>query len=146
MYYQKGLRASPCDKPKEIKQAYSLYSFQNGRSFPLEGNTSLRGLYIQDRPKRYIYFVPLNPLSKRFLSFKWKDLIYQFLCLCFDLRSASRIFTNLLKILTSLMGKLNVRLIIFLDNILLMAALAEGLTLAQDSLIYLFQNLGFSDQ
>ena len=41
------------------------------------------------------------------------------------------------------MGKLNVWLIIFLDNILLMAVLAEDLTLAQDSLIYLFQNLGF---
>ena len=41
------------------------------------------------------------------------------------------------------MGKLNVRLIIFLDNILLMVVLAEDLTLAQDSLIYLFQNLGF---
>ena len=41
------------------------------------------------------------------------------------------------------MRKLNVRLIIFLDDILLMAASVRGLTLARDTLIYLLQNLGF---
>ena len=53
---KKGLRAPPCDKPKEIEQAYSLYPFQNGGSFSLEGNASQRGLYVQDRPKRCILF------------------------------------------------------------------------------------------
>ena len=53
---KKGLRAPPCDKPKEIEQAYSLYPFQNGGSFSLEGNTSQRGLHVQDRPKRCILF------------------------------------------------------------------------------------------
>ena len=43
---KKGLRAPPCDKPKEIEQAYSLYPFQNGGSFSLEGNTSQRGLHV----------------------------------------------------------------------------------------------------
>ena len=41
------------------------------------------------------------------------------------------------------MRKLNVRLIIFLDYILLMAASVEELTLARDTIIYLLQNLGF---
>ena len=41
------------------------------------------------------------------------------------------------------MRKLNVRLIIFLDDILLMAASVRELTLARDTLIYLLQNLGF---
>ena len=53
---KKGLRAPPCDKPKEIEQAYSLYPFQNGGSFSLEGNASQRGLHVQDRPKRCILF------------------------------------------------------------------------------------------
>ena len=41
------------------------------------------------------------------------------------------------------MRKLNVRLTIFLDDILLMAASVEELTLARDTLIYLLHNLGF---
>ena len=53
---KKGLRASLCDKPKEIEQAHSLYPFQNGGSFSLDGNTSQRGLHVQDRPKRCIFF------------------------------------------------------------------------------------------
>ena len=53
---KKGLRVSPCDKPKEIKQGRSLYPFQNGGSFSLEGNTSQRGLHVQDRHKRCIFF------------------------------------------------------------------------------------------
>ena len=87
--------------------------------------------------------VPINPKSQIFVSFKWKDLIYQFLCLCFGLGAASRIYKKLLNIPISLMRKMNVRLIIFLNNILLIAALVEELTLARDCVIYLFQNLGF---
>ena len=37
------------------------------------------------------YFsVPLNPKSPKFVSFKWKDLMHQFLCLCFDLGPATQ--------------------------------------------------------
>ena len=52
--------------------------------------------------------VPLNLKSQTFVSFRWKDLIYQFLCLCFGLGLAPRMFTKLLKILISLMRNLNV--------------------------------------
>ena len=45
----------PCDKPKEIEQAHSLYPFPR-RSFSLEGNTSQRRLHVQDRPKRCTFF------------------------------------------------------------------------------------------
>ena len=41
------------------------------------------------------------------------------------------------------MRKLNVRLTIFLDDILLMAASVEELTLTRGTLIYLLHNLGF---
>ena len=90
------------------------------------------------------YFsVPINPKSQKCVGFKWKDLIYQFLCLCFDLGPAPRIFIKLLKVPISLMRKLNVQLKIFQDDILLMAAFVEQLTLAQDILVYLLHNLGF---
>ena len=48
-----------------------------------------------------------------------------------------------MKISIYLLRKLYVRLIIFLADILLMALSKEGLTLERDTLINLFQNLGF---
>ena len=36
---KKGLSALPLDKSKEIEQSHSLNSIQNGRTFPLEGNS-----------------------------------------------------------------------------------------------------------
>ena len=90
------------------------------------------------------YFsVPLNQKSQKFVSFKWKDLFYQFLGLCFGLGLDPRKFTKLMGIPISLLRKLYVRLFIFLDNILLMLFSKEELTLARDTLIYLLQNLGF---
>ena len=53
------------------------------------------------------------------------------------------LFTKLMRISISLLRKLYVRLIIFPEDILLMASLKEELTLARDTLIYLLQNLGF---
>ena len=89
------------------------------------------------------YFsVPLNQKSQKFVSFKWKNLFYQFLCLCFGLGPAPRIFTKSMRIPISLLRKLYVLLIIFLDDILIMASSKEELTFAWGTLIYL-QNLGF---
>ena len=42
--------------------------------------------------------VPLNPASRKFVRFLWSGNRYEFLCLCFGLSPASRIFTKLLKI------------------------------------------------
>ena len=90
------------------------------------------------------YFsVPVNFKSQKFLSLKWKNLFYQFLCLCFGLGPAPSIFMKLMRISISLLRKLYVQLIIFLDDILLMASSKEELTLVRDTLIYCFQNLGF---
>lgn len=44
------------------------------------------------------YFnVPLNPQSRHLIRFLWKGNLYKFLCLCFGLGPAPRIFTKLLK-------------------------------------------------
>ena len=90
------------------------------------------------------YFsVPLHPKSQKFVRVQWKGQLFQFLCLCFGLGPAPKLFTKLLKTPVALLRKLMVRLIKFPNNILIMAASIEELTLARDSLIYLLQGLGF---
>ena len=48
-----------------------------------------------------------------------------------------------MKIPIAIVQKLNVRLIVYLDDILLMASTVEEILMARDTLIFLFQNLGF---
>ena len=66
------------------------------------------------------FVFPLHSSSQKYIRFKWKGNLYQFLCLCFGLSSAPRILTKLMIIPILLKRKLNVRLMIFLNDILIM--------------------------
>ena len=60
------------------------------------------------------YFgIPLDKSSR-----KWEGNLYEFLCLCFGRGSASLIFTKLLKIPIAFLRRINVRIIVFLDDML----------------------------
>ena len=90
------------------------------------------------------YFaVPLHSSSQKYIKFKWKGNLHQFLCLYFGLSSGPTVFTKFMKIRISVMRELNVRLIIFLDDILLMTSTKKELIQARNTLIFLLQTLGF---
>ena len=66
------------------------------------------------------YFsVPLNPASRKFMRLISSATLYEFLCLCFRLGPAPRIFAKLLKIPVSVLRRLNIRTIIYLDDMLM---------------------------
>ena len=67
----------------------------------------------------------LEKTSKIYLRFLWKGRLYQFTCIPFGLRSSPRIFTKVLKPLLVYLKALGVRLLVYLDNILIMAATPE---------------------
>uniref|UniRef100_A0A7M6DR42 Reverse transcriptase domain-containing protein n=1 Tax=Clytia hemisphaerica TaxID=252671 RepID=A0A7M6DR42_9CNID len=105
----------------------------------------VKGDFMVKLDLRDAYFsVPLHNLSRKYVSFRWKGKIYEFLCLCFGLGPAPRIFTKLMKIPIALLRRLNVRLIIYLDDCLLMASSIEELLMARDTLVFVLQHLGFS--
>ena len=90
------------------------------------------------------YFaVPLHQNSRKFVIFQWREKMYQFLVLCFGLSPAPRIFSKL-KIPVALLRRLNVRLIIYLDDCLLLGATVQETLMARDNLIYVLQHLGFT--
>ena len=124
---------------------YIPYShFKNERVIPVETKHYRKGTTCAKINIKDVYFSgPLNQKTQKFVSFKLSDPFYQFLCLYFGLRPAPKTFIKLMRIPISLLRKLYVQLIIFLDDILLMASSKEELTLARDTLIYLLQNLGF---
>ena len=89
------------------------------------------------------YFsVPLCMSSRKFVRLTWSGNLYEFLCLYFGLGAAPRIFSKLLKVPIALLRRLNIRLVIYLDDIFLMGR-TEEILMSRDTLIFLLQHLGF---
>ena len=105
----------------------------------LEENDFLCKIDLKD-----VYFSGQLCLSSRkFGRFAWSGHLYEFLCLCFGLGLAPRIFSKLLKVPIALLRRLNIRLMIYLDGILLMGRTLEEILMSRDTLTFLFQHLGF---
>ena len=87
--------------------------------------------------------VPVAPKSRCLLVFIFNGKIYCFKVMPFGLNSAPRIFTKLFKPILRLLRSQGMLLIIYLDDILLIAPTAD-LCLAQGKfLMKLLQDLGF---
>ena len=91
------------------------------------------------------YFcVPLHRKHRKYILFCWEGQLYELLCLeLLGLGPAPRIFTKLLKIPIAILRRINIRIIVYLDDMFLMSQTIEGLNMARDTLIFLFQQLGF---
>ena len=90
------------------------------------------------------FSVPLNKNSQKFIRFQSSGNLYQFFCVCFGLGPAPRIFTKLLKVPIALLRRVNIRIIIYLDDMLLMGRTLPEILMARDTLIFLLQHLGFA--
>ena len=90
------------------------------------------------------YFcVPLKKERRKYVRFQWEGILYEFLCPCFGLGPAPLIFTKILKIPISLLRRLQIRVIIYLDDMLLMSQTIEELLISRDTVIFLLTHLGF---
>ena len=90
------------------------------------------------------YFaVPIDKKDRQYLRFRWRNKMFQFNCLPFGLSCAPWVFTKTMKAVVTILREKGVRLIIYIDDILVMA---ESETLLKDhtaGIIYLLENLGF---
>ena len=90
------------------------------------------------------YFsVPLLRDSRKLVRFFWAENLYEFLCLCFGLGPAPRIFTKILKVPILVLRRLMIRVIIYLDDLLILGNNMSEIFMAMDSVIFLLQRLGF---
>ena len=69
--------------------------------------------------------VPMHRDHWKFLRFRWKGRLWQFKVLPFGLSSAPYTFTKLMKPVISLLRKLGIRVILYLDDMLIMAESQE---------------------
>ena len=128
-------------KLKSSQQVYSIQAFQNGRFTLLEIPSRGKRFYLQDRSERCLFLsATVHELKKVCeICLVGKSS----LCLCFGLGPVPRIFSKLLQVPIALSRRLNIRLVIYLDNILLMGRTLEEILMSRDTLIFLLQHLGF---
>ena len=69
--------------------------------------------------------VPIHQESQKLLRFIWQNKSYQFKAMPFGLNVAPRVFTKLLKPVVAWLRGQGIRLIIYLDDILIMASSVE---------------------
>jgi hypothetical protein len=64
---------------------------------------------------------PIWKDHQKFLPFVWKNSVMEFCCLAFGLSTAPGVFTKLMKPVVGAVRPRGIRLIIYLDDILIMA-------------------------
>ena len=86
------------------------------------------------------FMVPIHQEDRAFLKFIFQEKTYQFRCLPFSLACAPWVFTKVLKSIAAQLRQLGMRLIVYIDNILILAGSSER---AWEHVIGLMENLGF---
>ena len=87
--------------------------------------------------------VPIWINPQKYLRFLWKDNMLEFACLPFGLASAPRVFTKLMKPAVALLRQQGIRLIIYLDDILIMAESSDLVLHQAASALNVLESLGF---
>ena len=89
------------------------------------------------------FTVPLHESIRKLIRFQWQGTIFEFVCLCFGLGPGPRTFTKLMKVPITILCRLNMRLIIYLDDMLILAKTLEEAESHLNTIIYLLEHLGF---
>ena len=94
--------------------------------------------------KNAYWHVPVAEADQVFLRFYWGEILYQMTVLAFGLGPAPRAFTKLMKAPIGFLRRLGFQLLIYLDDLLLMADSLEEAIRKRDSILYLLAQLGLT--
>ena len=90
------------------------------------------------------YHVPIDPEHRKYLCFVWKGKIYQFRVLCFGLKNAPFTFDRLGKAMRCFFNQRGIRIIIYLDDILILASTFEKCLKDAQFVVNTLVRLGFT--
>ena len=86
----------------------------------------LKGDFMIKLDLKDAYFtVPVWIGYQKYIRFLWKETLWEFACLPFGLASAPRTFTKIMKPVVATLRNLRMRLIIYLDDLLILADLKQ---------------------
>lgn len=142
-------KAQSAGEYRPIINLKPLNRFVEEWSFKMEGLPVVRSLI---QPNDYMmkldlkdayYSVPIHPDRRRFLRFVFNGKTFEFQCLPFGLRSAPRAFTRLMTPIIAHIRSLGIRIVIFLDDILILHQSPSVLRSIFKKIVTLLERLGF---
>ena len=127
------------DKFEKSKRAFTIYGLHCLRNVLKKWDCMCK-LDLKDAYSS----ITLNLSSRTFVQFPWWGKLYEFLCLGFGLGPAPKFFTKLMKITVAVLRLINILIIVYLDEMLLIDRTLQEPQMSKDTLIFLFKQLLFS--
>ena len=90
------------------------------------------------------HHVPLHPRHQRYFRFRWANKLYQWVVMPFGYRDAPRIFSKLMGVLAKEGRARGLWMVVYIDDILLMAPSREAILKARDMFVELLKEFGFT--
>ena len=118
-----------------IRTHFNCPTFSKGRKGDFFTKIDLQDAYLT---------IPIHPGDRKFLQFiLWEGSLFQFSCLCFVLSSAPWSFTKILKPVVAALRKRGIRIIVYLDDFLILNQSKEGAQRDFAYVVDLLQRCGF---
>jgi hypothetical protein len=118
--------------------------------FKMEGLRSLRDvirqgdwmvkLDLQDA----FHHLPIHPKARPFFRFQWGKVLYEWQAVPFGYRDAPRVFTRVMRAVATAARQLGIRLIVYMDDILVLSHSQEQAIKDRDNLLQLLESFGWS--
>lgn len=104
-----------------------------------------RGDLLQsvDLKEAYLH-VPIHQDHRRFLRFEFNHMHYQYCAMPFGLSSAPRTFTKLVAVVAAQLRRVPVRLLCYLDDVLILSTSLQSADLDRAAVLQAFQQHGFT--
>ena len=117
--------------------------------FKMEGIPTLKDIlrsgdwFVKVDLKDAYFTIPIDSGHQQYLRFMLEEERYQFTCLPFGLSCAPRTFTKVLKPVMTLLRSWGVRIIVYIDDMLILAETPEQASQHLETLLWILQALGF---
>lgn len=137
-------------KYRPIVNLKNLNKFITAKPFKMEDLREVKNSILQndwmvkiDLSKAF-WSVKLSERLRKWIRFRHKDTLYEARSMMFGLTLAPRVFTKIMKIPMSLLRHLNIRIHIYIDDMIILAKEKKDIIQARDTTIYLLEALGFT--